>query len=116
MPYKTHTKTRVISVGKPAVIPSDDARERVRPLPEVTLAQREWDEGAFRSPPEFRLAEPARPEHPGPGWKIVRPTEPYSFDILFEDGTRGPPTYIRFAINQKDQPVTLDVTIIPRPL
>ncbi|KAH9051959.1 hypothetical protein EDB87DRAFT_1693239 [Lactarius vividus] len=56
---------------------------------------------------DFRPAFVPGPEHPGVGWRVSRRTEPYSFEIPFEDGSRGQAPYIRFVINQKEQPVAL---------
>ncbi|KAH9051415.1 hypothetical protein EDB87DRAFT_1666107 [Lactarius vividus] len=33
--------------------------------------------------------------------------EPYAFEIPFKDGSRGPAPYIRFVINQREEPVSL---------
>ncbi|KAH9052072.1 hypothetical protein EDB87DRAFT_1693011 [Lactarius vividus] len=56
---------------------------------------------------DFRPTFIPGPEHPGVGWRVARRSEPYSFEIPFEDGSRGPVPYLQFIINQREQPVAL---------
>ncbi|KAH9051958.1 hypothetical protein EDB87DRAFT_1693234 [Lactarius vividus] len=63
--------------------------------------------GEASSNPEFRPAFTPGPEHPGVGWRVARRNEPYAFDIPCENGTRRQIPYIRFVINQREQPVIL---------
>jgi hypothetical protein len=80
----------------PIEVHSDEENEEDAPAADV-----------FSPPRDIVLMEPAGPEHPGQGWKRTTRTEKYGFDILYEDGERGPAQYIRFAVNQRNQPIVL---------
>ncbi|KAH9055473.1 hypothetical protein EDB87DRAFT_1688108 [Lactarius vividus] len=71
--------------------------------------------GNVAATPDLRPAFTPGPDHPGEGWHVVRRNEPYAFDIPGEDGTRRTIPYIRFAINQREQPVILGTEGRDRP-